>query len=69
MADRYVVKLTMREAIEIGIVRCTCGHPINNHHEWKPRPCAHCACRRYVAKFTRGSRLSSPPATKTKKEG
>lgn len=66
---RYVVKLTMDQAKQLGIVRCAnCGYPPNNHFsetekstEWKSggmgamrSMCAHAFCKGYEPKFSLG---------------
>lgn len=67
MRDRdrkLVVALTRQEALELGIVRCGCGHPPNNHFPDLPgKPCAHCACKRYQETFSRGIALEKPRFT------
>jgi hypothetical protein len=49
---KLTVKLTQKQAEMLGIVRCTCGHPINNHFDFSSngfkRPCAHCTCKAYT---------------------
>ncbi len=35
-------------ALELGLLTCTCGHPENNHFDWKLEPCAHCECKEYT---------------------
>lgn len=37
--------MTWDQARMLGIARCACGHPENNHFEWDRRPCAHCSCK------------------------
>jgi hypothetical protein len=39
--------LTQKQAERLGIVRCECGHPPNNHFDHDKRPCAHCKCKEY----------------------
>ena len=43
-AQRYItVKLTQREAEALGIIKCRCGHPPNNHFKLNKKHgiCAH----------------------------
>jgi len=57
MAKRKnVVALTREEALKLGIVFCTCGHPPNNHFmDQKGKPCAHCEkCQGYTETFSMG---------------
>ena len=50
MADNYLgddskvisVKMTRKQALQLGIVFCKhCGYPPNNHFDFKPFKCAH----------------------------
>lgn len=61
---RYVVKLTMDDAKALGIVFCVCGHPWNNHFQFKNKPCAFCdeghgkgKCPGYKRVFSRGKAI------------
>lgn len=57
---KYVVKLTLQDALALGIVFCDCGHPPNNHFDFdggKRRPCAHCKCEQLHTHFSRGKAL------------
>lgn len=61
---KYVVQLTMKDALELGIVHCDCGHPPNNHFDFyegpgkeNKRPCAHCGCKQLHAHFSRGKAI------------
>jgi hypothetical protein len=42
------LEVTQFQAEKLGIVRCRCGHPPNNHFDWDEKPCAHCECKCYV---------------------
>lgn len=60
----YVVKLTMEQALKLGIVVCAnCGWPPNNHFSTinPPRPgesaCAHDKCPGYKVKFRMGTAI------------
>jgi len=54
---KYVVKLTLEDALKLGIVHCECGHPPNNHFEHWPRTCAHCHCKKLKPHFSRGKAI------------
>jgi hypothetical protein len=61
--SKYVVKLTLQQAKELGIVHCQhCRHPHNNHFNFGPRPedqkCAHCNCPGYVMRFSKGKPIT-----------
>lgn len=36
------VTMTHDQALALGLLRCECGHPPNNHFDFDKRPCAHC---------------------------
>lgn len=55
---KYVVKLTMKEALSLGIVHCKCGHPPNNHFSFDKKPCAHCSCKEMDLYFSTGAPLN-----------
>lgn len=40
--------MTKEQAMALGLLTCTCGHPENNHFEGSNRPCAHCDCKKYT---------------------
>lgn len=42
-----IVEMTRAQALALGILRCECGHPPNNHFGHGTQPCAHCACKKY----------------------
>lgn len=48
------LRMTREEALILGLLTCTCGHPVNNHFlpsvRGGVRPCAHCACSCYHEK-------------------
>ncbi len=44
---KIVIELTQRQAEQLGVVRCQCGHPSNNHFDFETKPCAHCKCQGY----------------------
>jgi hypothetical protein len=58
-----VVALTMKEAYQLGIVRCaSCGFPHNNHFDFGERVCAHSSkCTGWVPRFTVGQDLTIKP--------
>lgn len=45
--DVLSVVMTRGEALALGILRCSCGHPPNNHFDHGKSPCAHCDCQAY----------------------
>jgi len=50
--SRYVVKLTLKQARDLHIEGCECGHAFNNHFDHsRAHPCAHCKCPKYVSTF------------------
>ena len=51
---KTVLVLSIKEAIEFGLILCSCGHPPNNHFEHGTRPCAHCSCKEYEMTARRG---------------
>lgn len=38
-------KMTRQRALEKDLLTCSCGHPENNHFDFKAHPCAHCDCK------------------------
>lgn len=42
--------LSIEDALKYGLILCACGHPPNNHFEFRDRPCAFCDCKAYVMK-------------------
>lgn len=48
----YTVTITHKAAVTMGLVRCSCGHPENNHFDFDACPCAHCACKQYDPKVS-----------------
>ncbi len=42
-----IIKLTQKQAEQLGLVTCECGHPNNNHFGNKKGACAHCKCLKY----------------------
>lgn len=59
MSKRYVVKLTLEQAEQLGIVRCAyCGYPRNNHFDFGKRVCADSGtCPGYKRGFRVGKAL------------
>ena len=58
MSAKYVVKLTLEDALKMGIVVCAhCGYPPNNHFDFPPRTCAHAPCPGYKQSFRRGKAI------------
>lgn len=57
-----VVALTRDEALRLGIVFCTCGHPPNNHFlDMASKKCARCStCTGYVEGFSMGMPIEPP---------
>lgn len=55
----YHFRMTKEQAMALGLLTCTCGHPENNHFEHGKRPCAHCECEKYieVARESAGIRI------------
>lgn len=49
---KITIELTQIQAEKLGIVRCKCGHPPNNHFDHGKRPCAFCRdCCQYDQKI------------------
>ena len=48
---KIVVTLSPYQAEALGILKCKCGHPPNNHFDFDERPCAHCDCKGYEGKI------------------
>lgn len=44
---KLTIEMTQEQAEMLGIVKCTCGHPPNNHFIHGKRSCAHCDCKKY----------------------
>jgi len=42
--------MTRAQAQALGILKCACGHPENNHFNYGVRPCAHCNCNEFREK-------------------
>lgn len=40
--------MTREEALQQGLLICTCGHPPNNHFSFNKHSCAHCDCKQYT---------------------
>lgn len=38
--------MTEKRALELGLLICICGHPVNNHFDYS-NACAHCSCKSY----------------------
>jgi hypothetical protein len=58
VSDKIKIEMTRADALRLGLLTCRCGHPDNNHFDWKDRSCAHCNCERYderprVGKFVK----------------
>jgi len=45
-----IIKLTRNEALKFDLLVCKCGHRVNNHFEFRTKPCAHCKCKEYSEK-------------------
>ena len=43
-----IFKFTRREALELDLLICKCGHRPNNHFNWNKKSCAHCECKEYM---------------------
>lgn len=43
--QKRTVTLTTQKARELGLLRCQCGHPHNNHFPHGKQSCAHCSCK------------------------
>ena len=59
-----IIEMTRKDALELGLLACECGHPINNHFTnvspesfW---PCAHCKCTAYREIARRGRLVKKP---------
>jgi hypothetical protein len=50
-------QMTRQQALEMGLLSCTCGHPINNHFDHDAHPCAQCQCLGYNEKARVGKLL------------
>jgi hypothetical protein len=57
LPETLVLEMTRKRALELGLITCMCGHPENNHFDWKPQPCAHCNCRELREIPKRGIKL------------
>ena len=58
--DLVRLKLTYKNTLELGLVKCTCGHPPSNHFlDQKDQPCAHCECSSYKERIHGEVALSS----------
>jgi hypothetical protein len=45
---KIAIVMTETEALEYGMITCTCGHPVNNHFNHRAEnPCARCDCTQY----------------------
>jgi hypothetical protein len=55
LTDTITLKMTRKDAIELGLLTCECGHPENNHFDMKKKPCAHCKCNEYSERSVRGT--------------
>lgn len=48
MAAKLLIKMTLKQAKMLGIVRCKhCGYPPNNHFTHGKKVCAHAPCPGY----------------------
>jgi hypothetical protein len=45
--QEFTITMTRAQALALGLLRCSCGHPPNNHFDFNERACAHCPCKRY----------------------
>lgn len=45
--NTLILEMTEKEALEMDLIVCKCGHRKNNHFDHDGKPCAHCDCRRY----------------------
>ena len=59
---KYLV-LSIKDAERYNLVGCTCGHPLNNHHNWDKRPCAHCKCNEFELDARVGRLIDVPAIT------
>ena len=43
------IEFTRKEALQLNLLVCKCGHPINNHFTFdnKVVECARCSCKKY----------------------
>jgi hypothetical protein len=72
------IEMTRQQALEQGLLVCTCGHPVNNHwlnYPAKNNSCARCSCKQYneiasVGKLIEKRRMSVQQAiVKMKSKG
>lgn len=47
LPKKFTVEMTRDQMLKLGLLRCTCGHPPNNHFDQGECPCAHCPCKSY----------------------
>ena len=45
------ITFTRKQALALDLVRCKCGHRVNNHFHFENHepstPCSHCDCKQY----------------------
>ena len=51
---KITIEFTRRQALELDLLACKCGHRPNNHFDFRKRPCAHCNCKEYDEVVTAG---------------
>lgn len=57
---KVAIVMTEKEALEYGLLVCTCGHPINNHFNlMTSKACARCDCNCYKPTARVGELISS----------
>lgn len=54
MKKSLTIKFTRKEVEALGLVKCKCGHPKNNHYDFDYKGCAHCECMGYDEKVRYG---------------
>jgi len=49
MSKTVTIRMSRKNALELGLLTCKCGHSFNNHFCFSSgrHPCAHCSCKEY----------------------
>jgi hypothetical protein len=59
LSKTVIIKMTRKDAEELGLLICKCGHPRNNHFDFDEKPCAHCPCKYFHEISRRGIIIKS----------
>jgi hypothetical protein len=62
------LRLTRKRALQLGLLRCVCGYPENNHFEHGTRPCAHSDCKEYRERGVSGVEIVDAPKPESNAE-